>query len=236
MISEKRLAQDYVSFWQQLLPMSEFVVRQMNLQLLERYSAPIGIVSDPNRRGLVNEAAFFVFRSHEILKKRKLSAEEYLEVESSARRRIALLERRPPSEISELLEVERREVLFLADAIHEFFDKNLAGISVVVNPKFNGCGILDACYGDVFAGGGLFEFKAGSRQFRSVDFRQVLIYCALNYSARAYEIETVGLVNPRQGTYIWITIEDLVNRFCGLKPMQLFEEILQYVSSGGISK
>lgn len=236
MISEKRLAQDYVSFWQQLLPMSEFVVKQLNLHFLERFSAPLGLISEPSRRGLINETAFFVFRALVANNRTKLTKDDFSDVQLSARNRIALLDRKPLSTVAPLSMTEKREVLLLSDAIREFFLVKVDATKIVVDPKFRGCGILDSCFGDVLADKALFELKAGARQFRSVDFRQIFIYCALNYSAKSYDIETVSLVNPRHGTYLWLPVDDLINRFSGLRSMQLFEEILQYVSSGGISK
>ncbi len=62
--------------------------------------------------------------------------------------------------------------------------------TIRVSPRFEGCGWLDECEADFLTSNVLVEVKAGDRAFRSIDLRQVLIYCALNFASKKYDIVT----------------------------------------------
>ena len=106
----------------------------------------------------------------------------------------------------------------------------------VLFPPFPGCGFIVESYGDVIAGHTIYEVKAGERSFRSADFRQLLAYSALNYAAEKYHITHLAILNPRIGTYFRAEVEDVARAVSGLTSAELFEEIIQFVSSGAVSK
>ena len=76
----------------------------------------------------------------------------------------------------------------------------------------------------------LFEVKAGDRLFRGTDVRQALCYCALGFSAKLYDIDSICLVNPRSGTYFQDDLETLCWKIAGLNAAELLGEIVDYIS------
>lgn len=61
----------------------------------------------------------------------------------------------------------------------------------------------------------LCEVKAGESRFQGRDFRQVLIYAALNFQSRRYDIDSVCLVNPRLGIYLQEDLNNLCLKLAG---------------------
>src|SRR5438270_4775838 len=60
MISERKFAEKFTSFWNDALPRGATVSRYINLQQT-RFSAPLQSETQPNRRALVNELGFWLF-------------------------------------------------------------------------------------------------------------------------------------------------------------------------------
>ncbi|WPO43337.1 hypothetical protein [Tardiphaga sp. 42S5] len=110
------------------------------------------------------------------------------------------------------------------------------GRPIETKPQFSGCGIIDSCEGDVYFDGQLFEIKAGDRNIRSVDLRQLLVYSALNFAEKKRKIERVGLFNPRIGTYFSSTIEELCIEISGRSAIEMLSELVRIFSSGDISR
>lgn len=84
--------------------------------------------------------------------------------------------------------------------------------------------------GDLLIDKVLCEVKAGAGRFQGRDFRQVLIYAALNFQSRKYEIDSVCLVNPRRGIYLHEDINDLCFELAGAPAREVFAEIIDFVS------
>ena len=91
--------------------------------------------------------------------------------------------------------------------------------------RFKGCGILDSCYGDLFVGSCLYEVKCVERNLRSIDIRQVLTYCALNYQSQQITIDEVSIVNPRRGIAFRYGVEALAQQVSGKNSAELFHQI-----------
>src|SRR6266404_7727905 len=87
--------------------------------------------------------------------------------------------------------------------------------AMIVSPLFPGCGFVDESEGDLLVGNTLYEIKSADRNFRLVDFRQILVYLALNTSARTYDIHNVGLINPRTGVYFEIKVDEFARSLSG---------------------
>ncbi len=121
------------------------------------------------------------------------------------------------------------EALILATALLSFFRSHSWRI-FITTPFFPGCGWLDDAEGDVLANETLIEIKAGDRLFRGIDLRQILCYCALNFSAKSYEIEGICLLNPRSGTYFGDDLEHLCQQTAGTSATNVLGEIVNYVS------
>ena len=102
--------------------------------------------------------------------------------------------------------------------------------SLILMPTFPGCGWLMECSGDAIAGSILYEIKAGQRGFRNIDFRQTLIYCALNFAAKNYDIASVCLVNPRLGVFVEEHLEALCMNTSGAPAVEVLAAIVEYSS------
>lgn len=109
-------------------------------------------------------------------------------------------------------------------------------VTMTVSPHFPGCGFVDESEGDLLIGNTLYEIKSADRNFRLVDFRQVLVYLALNTSARTYDIRSVGLINPRTGDYFEIKVDEFARSISGKHSTELFSEVISFVSGGGVSR
>jgi hypothetical protein len=83
---------------------------------------------------------------------------------------------------------------------------------------------------------GIFEIKAGDRNVRSVDLRQLLVYSALNYADQKRQIQRIGLFNPRVGTHFSATLDEFCAEISGRPTIELLSEIVQVFSSGDISR
>lgn len=110
------------------------------------------------------------------------------------------------------------------------------GASLVIEPRFLGCGFLDACSGDIIRGSALYEIKAGDRPLRGIDLRQLITYAALNYIAKSHEIASVAIVNVRTGLILELSIEELTMQVSGLYPSELFGLMAYTLASGDMSR
>jgi hypothetical protein len=232
MISEKRLAEGYSRFWQESLPMLETYIRAQNLGLA-RFAPPMRSITAPGHRGLINEIGFRLYvesvrvglpidsLSGELLNSAVRESEFHV-------REMRQHSRKPLDDVDDQMINEARVI---GKRLSLFLTKQQVRKPVLC-PKFNGCGLLDECAGDVYSHPTLYEIKAGDRSFRSVDVRQALCYCALNFASKQYAINDLCLVNPRRGTYFQERIEILCRDLSGSSSTELFYEILRFCSEG----
>jgi hypothetical protein len=235
MISEKKFAGTYTTFWRELLPMGERFIRQQNMSL-ERFSPPLHSSLPPHVRGIVNEMAFRLFcryvnrRCKEF---RDQDVQEAMDESISYIRRF----RESREAITYMIEEEERtEAVDLATRLGVFVSDRREGENVISFPRFHGCGIIDSCEGDILLAKTLYEIKAGDRDFRLVDLRQVLIYCALNYARPIYEIDAIGLVNPRRGVFFVVSLEALCQELSGVPANDVCFTIVEFISQPGSSR
>jgi hypothetical protein len=120
----------------------------------------------------------------------------------------------------------------LAERISGFFNQ-VGATALIVMPHFPGCGWLSECDGDVIGDHVLYELKAGARRFRMLDVKQVLVYCALNFAAKIYDIRHVCLVNPREGLYFSEPLDRLCTLVAGRGAVEVLSDIVEYVSDAG---
>lgn len=231
MSTEKALGDFHSGFWRTTLPLLDAFVRTMN-RSLERYAPPMHSTVSPDRRGIVNEAGFRVFvaairsgtpPSH--LARPDVDRAWALGVEYVGRMRQFLDAAIDPIPRSD----ELQEAVAIAHRTVAFFLGHGCTM-VVTEPRFKGCGWIDATSGDVFADSTLVEIKAGDRQFRSVDLHQLLTYCALNFASKDLDIRSVCLLNPRVGTSALFDVDELCNECAGASAAEVLNEIVQYIS------
>jgi hypothetical protein len=227
-ITEKQFALGFSGFWQGLLPMMENHIRSTN-ERLERFARPMVSSSPTATHGLVSELAFrmFVASAQARLPVEALSSGQIracVEAATSHIRGMRQLSRTPvpdprPDEIAEATLLAQRHTLFFKRADE-----------LILMPTFPGCGWLMECSGDVLSGSMLYEVKAGQRGFRSLDIRQALIYCALNFAAKHHDIASVCLVNPRLGVFVEEDLEDLCLSLSGAPAVEVLAAIVEYCS------
>ena len=236
MISETMFSTQYTSFWRIATPGMESLIRRINSGLYTRDFEPMTIDTPPERRGIINEIAFRYFcnfvkstasssgeSQHNLLHQAKLEiARETTGLEFDINTETN------PFEDCDIFEQFNR---FRSKFLDNFFISEL-----VCRPNFKGCGIIDACTGDIIFNSTLVEIKAGDRLFKSADMRQILTYLSLNYAHFSYDINTVGLFNPRVGTSFLIDCRDLCYQVSGRDVSGLVNQILAAISSGEISR
>ncbi len=212
MISERRFAHSYGSTWKRVAPRLENFVRRANLTY-ERSGNPIDTRSDTSRRALVNEAAFQQFCTYRREGRVRSSNDDMMNSFERARakiRRIGTDWSRIDDEIM-LSEVEEAAELF--EALQIFFRGSR---DLVLEPAFPGCGIIDHCVGDVATRECIVEIKGGDRPFRSIDFRQVIVYFVLAEVSKKYSFGRICTFNPRRGVYVECAVSDFFHEISGL--------------------
>lgn len=229
-ITEKHFSLSHAGFWQQLLPTASSYLRECNGGAA-RFELPLSSNVSPRERGVVNETGFRLFAAAVVS-----GREPALLPDSTVKECVALaishigymreFHRTPPTEpgrqgLAEAVEIASRLVGFCR-RLH------LADVSVL--PKLPGCGWLDSCRADMHAKEILFEVKAGDRRFHSSDFRQLLCYCALNFSSKTLPVETICLVNPRTGRYFADKLEHVCQRMSGRSSIEVLSDIVTYIS------
>ncbi len=242
MISEKEFASGFTGFWAECLPLlTPQIVAEFNLSgmaLIEGrrvWVKPMETMGDGTDNDVIAETAFGLFVSA------IMSGKDVLTVAKNK----ALIKKIGSSAIERVLGlrghwiVKRRnietpidEAIELSVRLEEYFKRAVGDCSkIVVHPQFKGCGMLNSCYGDLLAKKCLYEVKMVDRNMRSLDLRQVLIYCALNHRSQQYKIGTVTILNPRRGIAFSFKIPELVRRISGKTPPELFDEITDFLCS-----
>lgn len=228
MISERKFSNSYSSFWNQLLPTSDSFVRQLNLAS-ERFAGPVNSSTpvDRDKRAVINELAFRLFK--EKATSGKISASKIISIEQEVR---TYIERLAPniSNIPALSKTELIEVENISKSLSTYFYR--PDFSVMFFwPIFKGCGQLDACKADIIYKNKLIEVKAGDRHFRIIDLRQIITYLALNFKSQQYQLTNIAIVNPRTGKEFECSTESLIESCSGRKSVDVFSDIIDFVST-----
>jgi hypothetical protein len=237
MISDREFASSFSSFWRTVAPTTESFVRGLNLGGCQRFAKPFAGSSAPKRRALVNEIAyrylFSAFRNRVAVARIAHSAEMTTLAIREAIGRIARFASQDSAPADPPSSSEIAEAVGLAQRLEAYFG-NRQG-ATLLDPSFLGCGILTECQGDAVSHGILFEIKAVDRPFRSIEIRQLVIYCALNSVVATQTISGVGLLNPRTGLALEMSVTDFSFEVSGKQPAVLFGEVIEFLSSAGLS-
>lgn len=237
LIDAATFASSYNAFWNANAPTCEHFIRRLNLDGLERFEVPIESSGNANR-AVIAEFAFslFVERKRDGLSRQKSRAQQ--EIEDAAweatKLRLAPYVHQGLSLEKDFDVDERREISEISRRLHSFFidvDRKM-----VLRPIFKGCGFIDASEGDVVYGDTIFEVKTVDRLFRGSDIRQTITYAALNFAANQYEIERIGLINPRRGLFCDFDLDQVCSEISGRPTQELLAIIVQAISSGEISR
>lgn len=243
MISEKEFVGGFSGFWQECLPfLTNQVVAELNLQCQpwpKRGSDTLPPLDDPPERSkydVIAELAFSLFdgafRSGRPVLEIARNDEVMKRICDDAMSRVIVL-RRDAADTPALSSRDTKEAVELARRLEDYFRPERLKRDLRIQPRFKGYGVLGSCYGDVLADKCLCEIKMVARNLRSIDLRQVLVYCALNHASQGYEIDHVSILNPRRGTDLTLDLEELARRVSGRTSAVLCERILSFVSGLG---
>jgi len=231
LIDASTFAAHHNAFWASYTPTSEHFVRRINLEYADRWTPPLDKPDGPIRAAYVAELAFAgMCARFDGLPKGKVKE---LVLEEAKNRLRPLLED-PLTLDQEITPIEQNQISGLEESLTSFFLHRK--LPTTTRPLFSGCGYIDTSEGDIMSGKCLFEIKSVDRPFRSVDIRQLVTYCALNQISGDFELETIGVFNPRRGLYFEMSVEDVAHEASGLPAQELFDMIIHAVSSGDISR
>ena len=241
MISEKEFASGFPGFWSECLPfltpqlVAEFNVKRTVVFDNSRVALkPLDSAGDNSQNDFVAETAFELFAT--AVKKGKevlvLAEDQKLlgDIASNSTARLLGLRVYWTSIKRKFPKNPTEEAIALATRIETFFARDIESGQIIIQPPFKGCGILNSCFGDVLASRSLCELKTVDRNLRSTDIRQVLIYCALNYKSRQYDIGTVTILNPRRAVRFTFKVEALVARVSRRTSTEVFHQITDFLS------
>ena len=236
MISETTFASSFSSFWRELLPAADTYVRHRNLGL-ERFDRPMQL-SDRLLRDVINELGFRLFCISAETGSSNPRSLPVSVIDDAARRTMRFVERFRSLNMHpiKMPKAATEEALLLSSRIAAFVARSRKRRPIVCRPRFEGCGKLDACEGDLMWGSTLCEVKSGDRLFRSADLRQLLTYCALRYVEGGDEITRVTLLNPRRGVHFSDSLEGLCRETSGLSPSEVMSEIVEVLSESQSSR
>ncbi len=233
MISEKQFSEQFSGFWNQCLPfLTPQIIAKMNVNGIPMPTSrgfvvkPFNATEDSADNDLVADTGFEIFvAANQMGKSVRLIQNAVLlkrAKESSFERIKRLRSFEGKTKMKHLRSMD--DAMEIAIRLEDFFAHKRQG-DLVIQPRFKGCGILDSCYGDLFMDNALYEVKCVERNLRSIDIRQVLAYCALNYQSRQFEIDEVCVVNPRRGISFRFGIEPLAQQASGKNSAELFRQI-----------
>ncbi len=225
MISEKKFSRSFGPFWMMHLPFfSDYY--SSSAVLGEKIHPHIETIETADMRGLTNIIAFIHYK--------------------------ALLQN-PSTPVSESIDNAYPIVRYFyrkyhedtviryihgSDEINQIVQEQALNIinrypnKVVTDPFFPGYGFMPNCRGDLLVGDSLVEIKAGlyssiRKPFNPEDFRQLLIYLALNHASdQPYPIKKIELYNPRSGMLWKSPIDEFINIIANKSPIELYQIIL----------
>lgn len=235
MINEKQFIAHYDSFWNDKLPFGDIFQRKINLEADNMGLGKLVNIVKGRRRSYISHVAFILYKyavDYKIdLRLVKLTKRQQKEVEEKCYLQFKYYEKQIPNINSELIDIEWTEVYNLAKRVYIFYTDVCKNNNIIFSPKFDGCGVINSCNGDIFTNNCLYEIKMVERNFRVSDIRQLLVYCVLNsMQQNNYEIKEVCLLNPRSGQYFKTTIQNFSIMLSGKEYLSLFDEIYNFIT------
>lgn len=235
MISEITFSKKFTSFWNQTLPNANNFVRIVNLGLKEIIEDPFPEPKRPNNTALINIISNRLFDNFvsekinlsSINNSRFILSKEYDDILKECSEYLSKFSY--GSNLSLPLTIEEmKESIGIFNVIYRKYGGYAR--SIELSPKFCGCGFINNSIGDMIIGETLIEIKSGQRHFSVIDFRQIIIYCALNFSSNIKRrISKVEIFNPRMGISYSTSVQDLCRDLSAKSSNELFEEIKRYI-------
>lgn len=232
MITVTQLSRNYPSIWKKIFPFLSRLVKKCNLQK-EIFEGEMILNSNPKRRALINETGFCFYKKMieiRVNKAKFLSGEDI----SSICKNVFVYIKKLDCNSTELEQLNNEEILEaskIADNIYFYFNYYELDKTIELSPDFFGCGLIANCAGDIIVGETLYEIKAGERDFRISDIKQLLIYLTLNYSSHHRNISCLGLLNPRLNNFIVLPVKDAIEIASGQSTLDCFNELIDFFDS-----
>lgn len=207
MISAERFAQVSGSYWRSLFPKLENFVRFSNGGT-SQFTDPVKFTSEANRHIVLSETAFVLWLWH-------LAGQEQdfdLAFEAASARLSVVWDQGDFS--ARLEDSERADVAAIRGNMVAI--EGWAGLKDIVGePTLPGCGVISGGSPDFFGAlpgisRGLAvvgEFKTVDRSFRSVDYRQLVVYLVLHWASTRELLDVLWLANPLRGTVVPIDVD-----------------------------
>jgi hypothetical protein len=231
MISELRFAKAYNSLWRTIAPTMELFVRKANLRLYERHWPELVSNAAPGARSLINQVAFRSLANAVLADaayERRIRFIEDRENIAVAEERLTGLRFLSAADLDEASALAKRMCFYL-------FFRRLD--RVVLNPRYDGCGIINACFGDAISDAEhIIELKDGDRPFRSYEFRQITIYSALHLNSTGRLPPAFAVINSRRGVSVELPIDTLAGEVAGQSGYDYLREVIRIISDVTLSR
>lgn len=222
MISERKFATSYISFWNTIIPFGDYYIHNLN-KSVERFSSKIETESPPEKRALIAEMGFEHF-----IKSIKNNDVEIEKIILETNHRISKI-LNDQKEFQTLTETDKTEIEGISKNLHKYF-KDKDELQILIRPVFQGCGIINTCEGDLILNDEIIEVKSVDRGIGIADVRQVLVYLSLQYSASEKVSNNIVFVNPRRGVFTKIATSELAILISGRELFDLLGQIVLFIS------
>lgn len=243
MISERAFAKSFASFWQELVPLltPRFVAlfnEAYEKNLVDENGAPLRSVPiEPGIRADI--VAEFAFWSARLLRESGRDPAALFDateiVQEASRRAFELVQQYEgvkPDVLEPLSPTELQQGIELAKSYASLYRACQPITSIEFNPRFQGCGFLDAAEGDLGIDGTLVEVKTTTRSIAGKDLRQLLVYLALDAGTGRQRWSHIAVFNPRRGTYHCAEVDALLLRVSGGKPrVDVLRDLVEFVQA-----
>lgn len=194
MTTEHKFIASFTSTWHNIMPLADKYWRTENL-LVAKATGAVENKSPIKMRGFINELAFNAFCTSRSDPTQNIDTIIADEIEKT----LSYIKRLDPTKDLQSSDVDLTclsEVKSLVRNMEIYFHPSK---KLILRPKFQGCGMISNCEGDIIDGTILYEIKAGDRNFRITDIRQLFLYSALAFASGKNTFANIGLFNPRTG-------------------------------------
>ncbi len=235
MISEKIFARNYTGFWNALFPLNKAFLKGVLLECSQSQKE-LKLQTTGRRVSFVSEVGYQLFAKSvgngQNVASATYRSDLFIDIENTCTQKFKLFNDDDPTIYAPLSEAEFDDVIAIALVL----ERQFTGKNILVAPKFNGCSVIDTCYGDVLANDILYEIKSVNRNFNVLDFRQLITYCALNHVTKEFTINSIGLFNPKKGLHYTIPLGLFASAIAGAELNDLYWEIINFISQDDTSK
>ncbi len=246
MISERKFALSFTSFWNELLPLlTPSLVHVLNEVYKERLTDNLGFLLDPvesranDGNAVIAEFAFYLTKSATEAGITVQAAYDDDRIRNNAVTTAALMVTyyggAMPYPRTDLDNDELLEGFEIAQNYVRFFQQVSTKGAIQFLPPIPGAGFLKNCQADVAIGPALFEVKTVNRNFASKDIRQLIVYLALQAATGDRKWSLGGFFNPRKAQYLQFPIDEVLAQISGGRSSsEVYHSLIDFVSSSDV--